>query len=143
MESSWRTAFRRHPSCSCSTLPSDRTEGREHVADPKAYFDSLSPAEQDRVFTKSGAQAIRDGADIGRVVNARRKASGMSTATEGQRRRLKTVNVHGSDLFITSELSLTGPQGQKLVRLMPEQLYRQAKSPEDAIRLLKIHGYLY
>jgi len=37
----------------------------------------LSPAEQDRVFTKSGAWAIREGADPMKVVNARRGAKGI------------------------------------------------------------------
>jgi hypothetical protein len=49
-------------------------------ADPQEYFDSLSEADQDRIFTKAGAQAIRDGADVSRVVSARRGAAGIGYA---------------------------------------------------------------
>lgn len=138
----WQTDFKRHPRCRCVSVPADDPRS-DLITDPKGYFDSLSEAEQDRIFTKAGAQAIRDGADMGRVVNARRKASGLSGAAEGQRRRLRRVNVYGADMFITSELTLYGTHGQKLVRMMPETIYERAKDHEDAIRLLKVHGYIY
>jgi hypothetical protein len=78
----------------------------------------MDAAEQDRVFGKGGAQAIRDGADMAKVVNARR---GMVTA-EGR-------------LFTTEAAGRTP-------RLMPEQIYRDAASREDAIRLLRRFGYI-
>ena len=141
--SSWKTAFKRHPSCSCSTLPTDRLHGQEYRTDERLYFESLSKEQQDRVFTIAGAQAIRDGADIGRVVNARRRASGLSAATDGRRRRLRTANVWGRDSFVTNELSLTGSRGQRITRLMPEEIYRRGLSQEETIRMLKVHGYIY
>lgn len=73
----WNEGFLRHPLCDCRHIPADESVAGDLTVDPAAYFDSLSRAEQDKTFTKSGAQAIRDGADIGQVVNARR---GMTTA---------------------------------------------------------------
>lgn len=63
--------------CDCRHIPCTEDVADDLRTDPKAYFDSLSESEQSRIFTKSGAKAIRDGADMGRVVNARR---GMSSS---------------------------------------------------------------
>lgn len=80
------------------------------------------------MFTKDGAKAIRDGADPGQVVNARRGmavSAGRTVTTEGTSRRG----------FARSRLG-------GAVRLMPEQIYRDASSREEAVRLLRLHGYL-
>lgn len=50
----------------------DSFEFRAAFTGPGDYFESLDRAEQDKIFTKAGAQAIRDRADINQVVNARR-----------------------------------------------------------------------
>lgn len=160
----WHTAFRRHPGCDCVSLPTTRTRGFARRTDPDSYFRSLSVEEQDRVFTKSGAQAIRDGADIGSVVNARRKAAGMTGTVSNRvrkrareagldaddfvsvdgRRQLRAVNVLGEDRFVTLEgRQVQLPGGGTAPRLMPESIYQIAESQEHAIRLLKRHGYLF
>src|SRR5690606_25790677 len=74
------TGFQRHPGCDCRHIPASESVAGDLAVDPRAYFDSLTEAEQDKAFTKAGAEAIRAGADIGQVVNARR---GMYTA-QGQ-----------------------------------------------------------
>lgn len=115
----WNDGFDRHPQDDCvhvaTTITAARREGL--VDDPKAYFQSLSTAEQDRVFTKFGAQAIRDGADIGQVVNARR---GMSTTARdefGNRiGRLAPTTVFGQDVFTTTEgTTRRGVAGKRLI----------------------------
>jgi hypothetical protein len=119
----WNSGFQRHPNCDCIHIPAAEASADDLTTDPRAYFDSLPEAEQDRIFTQAGAHAIRDGADIGRVVNARRglyTAGGRRLTREGTRRR-----------------------GARRVRLMPEQIYRDANGDRDeAIRLLRLHGYL-
>lgn len=159
----WNAGFERHPRCDCRHIPVDEATADDIRLDPKAYFDSLSKAEQDRVFTNAGAQAIRDGADISQVVNARR---GMNVAghTETTKRIINgeefTVNVHhrtlatrevfGRQAFTTTEgMTRHGAAGQRLgessngVRLMPEQIYRDANgNREEAIRLLHRFGYI-
>jgi len=108
-------AYLRHPSCKCTALPVDGVpEGM--FASPKDYFESLSASEQERVFTKAGAEAIRHGADPIKVVNARRGAYGIGYSghygtfiSESRMRRLQAVTVgvkpDGSPLqvFMTTE----------------------------------------
>jgi hypothetical protein len=162
----WNTSFKRHPGCDCISMPTTQTKGFARRTDPRGYFESLSREEQDRVFTKAGAQAIRDGADVAQVVNARRKAAGMSSAAPskqdkikaretgvdigqfaasgGQRRRLQTVDVFGQPTFVTlSGNAIKLPGGGQAPRLMPESIYAIAKDQDHAIRLLKLHGYIY
>lgn len=124
-EYSVSTGFLRHPRCDCSMEPVTRTHKPE-PADPQALFDSMSPAERQRVFGEAGAKAIEDGADIARVVNARR---GMATAT---------VNKYAVTYEGTGRGKRKAPP-----RPMPETIYKLADSREEAIRLLAKHGYIY
>lgn len=160
----WSDGFQRHPRCDCRHVPTTKPNAGGLVTEPRAYFDSLAGPEQDRIFTKAGAQAIRDGADMSRVVNARR---GMSTA---QPRVLastsapQTVMVAGKPAFKVYEPpSLTEiPGGTRLARdasgsfttvegmarsggtrLMPESIYEIAGGDRiEALRLLRANGYL-
>lgn len=144
----WNTGFQRHTRCDCIHVPSTagstkgaRDEGL--VDDPKAYFNTLPTAaelsdryptltvemrrelglvSQEDVFTKAGAAAIRDGADMNRVVNSSRGRSGLTT-TEGTGRRGFASNVRGQ-------------------RLTPEGIYAQAGTRDEAMRLLERHGYV-
>lgn len=71
------TGFQRHPSCDCVHVPTNREDGDDVAFDAVGYFDSLSAEEQDRIFTKHGAELIRAApADqrqyvMGRTVNTR------------------------------------------------------------------------
>lgn len=124
-------AFLRHPNCHCIHVPVD--DGVENVAatDPKAYFDGLTEAEQDKAFTKAGAEAIRRGADMNQIVNAR---SGMYTTQGGLLATREGTSKRG---FARSVM------GSGKVRLMPEEIFRMAGGDRDeAMRLLKAHGYV-
>lgn len=122
-------AFDRHPQCDCTRIPTDDEEDAEFTTDAKEYFESISESDQDKIFTKAGAQAIRDGADINQVVNSRRGASGLAPAgaritkaeqemlTGGKRGRLRATTVYGQEVFITSEgTSTRGLAGQRLMQ---------------------------
>jgi len=79
--SSGEEAFLRHVSCQCTAV-AVTSSSREKLptglhADPQSYFDSLSAEEQDSVFGKAGAESIRSGADVTKVVDARRGANGI------------------------------------------------------------------
>lgn len=146
----WNAGFQRHPRCDCTHLPvMSASAANDQLTRPRAYFDSLTEAEQNRVFTNAGAEAIRLGADPSQVVNARR---GMQTAS-----------VFGRDVQITTEGTTTrGLAGQRLgardtgihragdryrtaqaPRLMPEQILRDAHGDrEEAIRLLRRFAYI-
>lgn len=71
--------FQRHPACRCTSVPVREGEGVPDGlhASPSEHFWSLSEAEQNRIYGRSGAEAIRLGADPIQVVGARRGASGL------------------------------------------------------------------
>ncbi len=114
-----------HRPATAGSLAAARSEGL--IQDPYEYFRSLSAAEQDRIFTRAGAQAIRDGADMGRVVNSRRgmTANGMFTS-EGM----------GKRGFARQQLR----PGQR--RLTPEGLAQMYPDRAEYLAALREHGYL-
>lgn len=139
--SSWRTAFKRHPRCDCIQVPLGSRQDTDAVTDPTAYFNSLSRAEQDRIFTIAGAQAIRDGANLRRVVNVRRRAAGLSVADSipGARRALQRVELaNGLHVPVT----YSGRKKDRRVQLMPEAIYEIARDREHALQLLASNGYI-
>lgn len=155
----WSAGFLRHPRCMCVNVPVGQTAGKGMVTAAADRFQAMSRTEQDRIFTKAGAQAIRDGADINQVVNARRGALGLSPAggrlTAAERLelqggrdvgRLQSTQLFGRSVFTTTEGSTArGMAGQALngrARLMPESIYAIATDRADAVRLLRVYGYL-
>lgn len=124
----WNDGFQRHPGCDCRHIPSSENIAGDITTDPSAYFKSLGEAEQDQTFGKAGAQAIRDGADIAQVVNARRANTTYTT-----------------DLgFFTREGTTRGAQRIRgVVRPMPETIYTMAGGDRgQAIELLRRYGYI-
>lgn len=120
----WNAGFGRHPRCDCRHIPSRENIAGDVTTDPYEYFHSLSKVDQDKWFTPSAAQAIRDGADIFQVVNADRgtKPGGLVT-TEGTSRR--------------------GNFGRgRPPRLTPEGIYSQGLPREETLRLLERNGYI-
>lgn len=178
-EYGWNKGFQRHPRCDCIHLPTTLIARNQHgrvggehftpttrpgqsaagFIDPRAYFNSLSAAEQQRVFGEAGARAIREGADLSQIVNARR---GMTTMTaygrtvqatrEGTTRRgafyrqerarteARTGTRFARDRIETRQglprFELRTP------RLMPEEIYRLAASRDEAVAMLRRFGYL-
>lgn len=161
------TTFRRHPQCRCYAAPVPEVPDGSVETDPQGYFESLSTAEQDRVFTKAGAEAIRSGADLNRVVNARAGAFGikynrhenpkLDRATDyhprsGRRlqKRMIGKGPDGQPIMVYSTVELTGRRelrsGKRYrdgIRLMPEQILHMAgKNPQRYRELLKHYGYM-
>lgn len=132
----WSAAFERHPQCNCTNIPAVENVAGDLTTDPHAFFDHLTPAQQDKRFGKADAQAIRDGADINQVVNARRG--------------LYQTKVFGRDVQATTEgMSRRGLAGQRLagstkgLRLTVKQIYIDADGDRDlTISLLRRYGYL-
>lgn len=144
----WNAGFERHPRCDCRHIPSSEALAGDLTTDPKAYFDSLDEAEQRRIFTNKGAEAIRDGADPIQVVNARRNMASVGddylVARGGKVRGGSGAGpapAEGPDLlgFLREAGSgvATGPG-----RMSPEGIYRVAKSRGEAIALLRANGYI-
>jgi hypothetical protein len=151
-EYGWNKGFQRHPRCDCVHLPTTLVarHQRRGFIDPNDYFNSLSEGEQNRVFGLAGARAIREGADMGQIVNARR---GMYTTTaygrtvqatrEGATRRGAFYRLERRRAI---DRGLVGPSGRgfqlRTPRLMPEEIFRLADSRDEAIAMLRRFGYL-
>lgn len=135
--------FQRHPRCDCVHVPTTRTEAAESeglIHDPYAYFESLSESAQDKTFGKAQAQAIRDGADLFQVVNARRGMSYAGVSADGTRRGQKVVSDFTREG--TTRRALWGGANPKGKRLTPDAIYAQGLPREATLDLLAKHGYL-
>lgn len=131
----WNASFQRHPRCACTGIPA--LENRPDLrTDPHAFFDHLTTEQQDTRFGVADAKAIREGADINQVVNARRG--------------LYQTKAFGRDIEATTEgMTRRGLAGQRLagstkgLRLTVRQIYADAGEDRDlAVSLLRRYGYL-
>lgn len=159
---SWRKAFARHPNCHCVAVPAAESFDGAIETSPRAYFDQLSRAEQDRRFTKAGAEVIREGADISRVVNARRGATGIKYGPRiipepGKRSMIpRNIGTQDNPIHVYETVELTGKRARrqfsygtldrrlpKGTRLMPETILKIAKGDRKRLNeLLQHYGYL-
>lgn len=136
--------FLRHPGCDCRHIPVAESIADELTVNPYEYFKSLDPAEQDRIFTKAGARAIRDDADIFQVVNARSgiytTAGGSKVTREGTTRR----GYWGAQQQTRSADRKAGERYGVSIRqrMMPEEIYKRAKTQGQALRMLEDYGYI-
>jgi hypothetical protein len=143
---SYSEGFKRHPGCDCGMEPMSDEEWRKS-ASPEDLFKQMSPEQQDKAFGKAGADALRNGADIGQVVNARR---GMATATNGKKVTTEgtTKRGIGGKALVRNGAELEKQAGKKYrrvgeARLMPEQILKNAHGDRELqIKLLKKHGYI-
>ena len=108
----WNDGFLRHPNCDCRHIPVTEDTADDLRTDPMALFDAGLIKGQ----SKADQQAVRDGADLGQVVNIRREAAGLSVGG-------RVVSRGG--------------------RLTPEGIYREADGDRArALALLRQNGYL-
>lgn len=106
----YSTGFLRHPGCDCVMIPTT-------LANPGLVQDPVDLMERGLVtgLSKADQQAIRDGADFGRVVNVRSSRAGMSESGRVLARRGRPT---------------------------PEAIYRANPSREEALAALQRAGYL-
>ncbi|MFG3050331.1 hypothetical protein ACGFZP_05155 [Kitasatospora sp. NPDC048239] len=163
-EYAFNRGFQRHPHCHCTHVPiGGRTGFRGRTLNARDYFDSLTPAQQSRAFTVAGARAIRDGADITAVVNARRGVTTIGSWVRDDvthRGRVVRMGTPGRQVTTTTEGTTRrglaarrlrdldadkarGRGARRVNRLTPEAIYRLASDRDDAIRLLHRFGYLF
>lgn len=130
--------FLRHPNCACIHVATSQQAARDEglIDDPYELFNNLSEAEQDARFTKAGAQAIRDGADIYQVVNSRAGMSYAGVSVDGSRRGQRAF---GTTTAGSTRRSHTG--GIK-DRLTPDEIYQRGLSRDRTLELLRSQGYL-
>ncbi len=125
-------AFPRHPGCLCRAVPTGEGSTRGLV-------EAIEPGDV-RDLTKAQRQAIADGADMNQVINSHRfyvsregiytPARNGTTTTEGATRR----GIAGKRLGAEAK--------SRARRLSPEGVYATARTREEALELLRQHGYL-
>jgi hypothetical protein len=114
----WNEVFQRHPRCDCKHIPAQDAEWAKaegFISDPYEAFKALSPSEQERVFGRIEARAIRDGADIYRIENT--KLRGLGTA--------KSREKYGTPTKLTID-----------------DIYRTAGNRRNAIAAMEREGYI-
>lgn len=146
-------AFDRHRNCDCVHIPAAENS-RDWSTDPKTFFKSLSSTEQEAVFTKAGAEAIRLGADISQVVNAHK---GVWTPTAYGQQVQATLEgttkrgIAGKRLAAEGFAKTPGLKNSRYAysrtpRLMPEEIFLQADKAgwdrAETLRQLQRFGYL-
>lgn len=126
----WSTGFQRHPNCDCTMIPGPQSAA-DLAPDPMDAYRNGQITD----LSKAQAQALDDGADISQVVNVRR---GMDTVNFMGRR--VTTSTYGTTRYGRAWRQRTGRNLS--VRLTPESIYRVADDRDDALRMLKLHGYI-
>lgn len=136
----WNKGFARHPNCYCTHIPAAEKSSGDLTTDPYEHFNSMDEKSQNRTFGKNQAQAVRDGADIYRVVNS--KTAGMTTVGGStargvpNRRTLADIYAHDKNRqHVISNLEyhgwITGPQkaGGNIVGNLPTDARILAAGP--------------
>lgn len=130
-------SFERHPFCMCTAAPAVSNRNGPTRFDASRYFDGLSKANQDRVFTKAGADAIRDGADMNQVVNARSGVNPIGWTGRDGTGWTTTVGTGKGSTFASSPAGMAGKP-----RLTTEAIYRLSSTREEAASMLREYGYV-
>lgn len=133
-------AFQRHPGCDCVMIPVQNWE-KAHDAGYTSSFKAAFDRGDVRGLSEADAQAIRDGADPNRVVNATR-GTGTPGITNAYRTELFGHKVKATHDATTKRSAWRKANPTLLVRLRPESIYKFAEDREDAIRLLRLYGYI-
>lgn len=148
----YNASFRRHLGCDCRSCPVKEDNAEDIRTDPQKYFNSLTKEQQDKTFTRAGAEAIRLGADVGQVVNVRRGATGLDSAA-GSTGAVQRQDVYGQSLYTSTEgvtkrgvagkvIRARGRDPRTTPRLLPESILEVAQSREDALNLLRLNGFV-
>lgn len=146
--------FERHPNCDCIAVPVPLDKYGERIYDgntdlsltePEEYLNSLSDHDLARTLgSKANAQAYKDGADYIQIVNAYRRKGYVRAASDGS----KSTLLNG---YLSREQMVKAGMGHydarnrpraDVPRLMPETIYRNASSPEEAKQLLYDYGWI-
>lgn len=142
------SGFLRHRRCRCVHIPAPEDVAGDWQTNPRAYFGSLNDAQQIKLMgSRANAQAMRDGADMAQIVNAYRRSGALQFAQEspikldkfGRKFTTEGTTKRGIAHKAQARLRTNGPAQ---VRAMPETIYRRATSHEDALRMLRLYGWI-
>lgn len=133
-------AFDRHPGCDCVMVPVQDWQ-TAHDSGLVASFGDAFRRGDVHGLSKADAGAIADGAVPHEVINATR-GLGAPGITAGLRTEVFGRRVKATTEGTTKRAAWRKANPSRLVRLRPESIYAFAKDREDAIRLLKLYGYI-
>lgn len=145
----WSSGFLRHPRCRCINVPTTRSRWQEAAESPLELFN------QGRItdLSKANIRAISDGADISQLVNATHRgrsklALAQPTSPIQRKYGLKFTSAGSTDrswayqqqvgLGIRQPVRSAGTRQ----RLMPESIYANAGSREEALEMLRANGWI-
>ncbi len=132
----WNYAFWQHPGCDCTRTPTTLDRLGDTATD-------IGPDDITGLSMEQ-REAIRDGADIAQVINSDRGRSrdGLTTS-EGTTRRGFGYHALGKDP--RNDVRIKGERNFRTTgkRLTPDGIYAIAKDRDEAITLLRQHGYIY
>lgn len=106
----WNDGFQRHPYCDCRHIPASENRAGDWQTDPYEAFGRMSEEEQDRTFGRSEARAIREGADMYRVVNV-------------SNRGLPSAKAYRSPRMTVDEIYREAGTRSRAVQMLTEQGY--------------------
>ncbi|MFF2115272.1 hypothetical protein ACFVWH_44110, partial [Rhodococcus koreensis] len=146
----WNIGFQRHPKCDCIHIPARESRVGDTSVDVVA---AIRAGKVTGLSKASTAAIIEDGADPSQVINAKR---GMDTANvfgrqlqitrEGVTRRGDAYKSMGQARYVArqGEMKLAGQRYSqwRSARLTPSTIYSIAENKADALRLLKLYGYI-
>ena len=147
-------AFDRHPLCDCVMVPVEDWQAAHDAGLISSADDAFEKGQigGERTMpdgskrfepglSKADARAIGDGASIAEVVNATRGTS-QPGITNALRVDVFGHRVKATTYGTTKRAAWRKANPSRLVRLRPESIYQFAKDHDDAVRLLRLYGYL-
>lgn len=137
---STREPFLRHPGCDCRHIPASESVAEDLSVNPAEYLDGLSDDELAKALgSRANAQAWRDGADPAQLINAYRRSGAVRAAQVYDRRVKYTTEATTRRGWAHSRM---GAGRRRAPRLMPESIYQIATSRDEALRLLRLYGWI-
>jgi hypothetical protein len=137
------TGFRRHPQCDCGMHPVIRAQWESHRDNnPRALFAAMTRAQQNKAFGTDDAEAIRAGADISRVVNARRRGALYVAGGHEYTRDSTTVRGAGRRMGELARRPGDRYRSTRIDRPTAAQLVNTARDETELVQQLRRFGYL-
>jgi len=146
----WNKGFERHPNCDCVHIPAAEARAGDLPLD----VDKAIRSGNVTGLSKAATQAIvEDGANAGQVINASRGMTTsnvcgqqLQTTTEGVTRRGVGYRAMGQAQYVQrqGEMRAAGQRYRswRSARLTPSAIYEIAENRADAVRLLRLYGYI-
>ncbi|SDC25618.1 VG15 protein [Actinokineospora iranica] len=136
--------FLRHPRCDCGMRPvtHEQWETENPHNHPDALFARMSTAQQDKAFGTGDAAAIRAGADMARVVNARRAGAVYVAGGRELTREATTLRGVGRELGDVAKQQGRRYRASGTARPTAAQIVNSADDRTELVAQLRRYGYL-